>query len=124
MSTLNNKIANNKPKIIEKKVFIKVLKDSLKQTSDTATIIDIQDNIIAVQDTTIQLYEESLTDCLKMAETQSIIIVKKDSIIDDNLRLLELANKNATPTFYQRNKFWFGVGAGVGVLSGIFMLSK
>lgn len=124
VSTLNTKIANNKPKIIEKKVFVQVLKDSLTQTTDTALIVAIQGNIIAEQDTTIQLYEESLTDCLKMVEVQSVVIVKKDSIIADNDRLIDLANKNATPTFYQKNKFWFGVGAGVAVVVGGLVLAK
>ena len=124
VSTLNTKIANNKPKIIEKKVFIEVLKDSLSQTSDTTSIIDIQSNIIAVQDTTIQLYEESLTDCLKMVKVQSVVIVKKDSIIADNLRLIEIAKKNATPTFYQRNKFWFGVAVGAVVTTAIVIFGR
>jgi hypothetical protein len=124
VGTLNVKISNNKPKIIEKKVFVQALKDSLTQTTDTATIVAIQGNIIAIQDTTIQLYEESLTDCLKMVEVQSVVIVKKDSIIADNNRLIEIANKNATPTFYQRNKFWFGVGAGVAVVVGGLFLAK
>lgn len=124
VETLNTKISNNKPKIVERKVFVQVLKDSLTQTSDTASIVAIQGNIIAIQDTTIQLYEESLTDCLKMVEVQSVVIVKKDSVIADNNRLIELANKNATPTFYQRNKFWFGFGAGVAVVVGGLAVSQ
>ena len=119
VSTLNTKIANNKPKIIEKNVFIEVLKDSLIQTSDTSSIIAIQGDIITTQDTTIQLLDESLTDCLKIVSLQNTVIGKKDSIIADNDKLIQIAHKNATPTFFQRNKFWFGVGAGAVVVGAI-----
>ena len=121
---LNTKMANSKPIIVEKKVYIKQLKDSLELQADTANIVALQSNIIVEQDTTIQLLDESLTDCLKMAETQSIVILKKDSIIADNDRLIQLAHKNATPTFFQRNKFWFGAGAGVVVVGAIVAVAR
>ena len=116
---LKTKMANSKPKIVEKKVYIKQLKDRLALQTDTANIVAIQSTIIVEQDTTIQLLDESLTGCLKIVSLQNSVIGKKDSIIAENDKLIQLAHKNATPTFFQRNKFWFGAGAGVVVVGAI-----
>ena len=116
---LNAQIAKREPIVLVKKEYIKVLKDRLVFITDTARIIDVQKEIIIEQDTTIALLDSSLTDCIKLTTTQEYVLQQKDSIIAEQDKLILIANKNATPTFYQRNKFWLGLGAGVATVVAV-----